>query len=178
MKLIVGLGNSGEKYAKTRHNLGFRVVETWLAQNSLAKSSVNVPKLEGEIVKLGADILVLKPGSFMNRSGPEVKKTVDFLKINLKEVLVVHDELDLFFGDVKLQFGRGSAGHNGVRSVIESLGTDEFHRLRVGIGRPLWNQEIEEWVLKPFDRPEADIQALIDKGVQFAADWVQGNTPA
>lgn len=114
MKLVVGLGNPGSKYEKTRHNLGRRIVRY----------------LERE----GFEATFVEPESFMNESGREVAEKVRFYKLEPKSLLVVHDELDLPFGETRLQFNRGTAGHNGVDSVTRELGTSEYWRLRMGIG--------------------------------------------
>ncbi len=137
MILIAGLGNPGSRYEGTRHNVGFRIVDRWVNRHD---SPVWREKFEGTYVALnctnGERVIVLKPMTFMNRSGYSVRAALGFFKLNPTDLLVVHDELDLPFGDYRLKKAGGDAGHNGVGSVIEQLGTDGFARLRFGIGRP------------------------------------------
>ena len=137
MILIAGLGNPGSRYEATRHNVGFRIVDRWVMRR---ESQTWREKFEAEFVSVncgnGERAIVLKPMTFMNRSGFAVRAAMSFFKLEPTELLVVHDELDLPFGDYRLKLGGGDAGHNGVGSVIEQLGTDAFARLRFGIGRP------------------------------------------
>ncbi len=137
MILIAGLGNPGSRYEATRHNVGFRIVDRWVMRR---KSQAWREKFEAEFTSVncrnGERVIVLKPTTFMNRSGFAVRAALSFFKLEPTELLVVHDELDLPFGDYRLKLGGGDAGHNGVGSVIEQLGTDAFARLRFGIGRP------------------------------------------
>lgn len=131
MKLIIGLGNPGEKYDNTRHNLGFRVVDL-LTENSADAFKLD-KKLKSEILKDGDNIFV-KPQTFMNNSGMGVKLVVDYFKVPLSDVILIHDELDLPLGKIKIRLGGGGSGHHGVESVIEALGSPDFTRVRLGIG--------------------------------------------
>jgi peptidyl-tRNA hydrolase, PTH1 family len=134
MLLVVGLGNPGAKYAHTRHNVGFMVVDR-LAER--LKAGVYRDKFSGVFVRVSEpDVVLLKPLTFMNLSGESVQQAMQFFKVSLKDVLVVHDELDLPFGECRLKQGGGAAGHNGLRSIIQHCGGEAFGRLRVGIGRP------------------------------------------
>lgn len=136
MILVAGLGNPGPRYEATRHNVGFRVVDRWVERHGGASWR---DKFEGQLAtvdcKSGERVLVLKPMTFMNLSGHCVRAATSFFKIDPVNLLVVHDELDLPFGEYRLKQGGGAAGHNGVSSIIEQLGTDGFGRLRFGIGR-------------------------------------------
>jgi peptidyl-tRNA hydrolase, PTH1 family len=135
--LIAGLGNPGSRYEATRHNVGFRVVDRWVNRH---ESPAWREKFEGAYSAInwtnGERVVALKPLTFMNRSGFSVRAALSFFKLKPADLLVVHDELDLPFGDYRLKQGGGDAGHNGVGSIIEQLGTDGFARLRFGIGRP------------------------------------------
>jgi PTH1 family peptidyl-tRNA hydrolase len=134
MLLVVGLGNPGPKYANTRHNVGFMVVDR-LAER--LKAGVFREKFSGEFVRVSSpDVVLLKPLTFMNLSGESVQQAMQFFKVDLKDVLVAHDELDLPYGECRLKQGGGAAGHNGLRSIIQHCGGEGFGRLRVGIGRP------------------------------------------
>jgi peptidyl-tRNA hydrolase, PTH1 family len=135
--LVTGLGNPGSRYEATRHNVGFRVVDRWVDRH---QSPAWRDKFEGEYCAInctnGERVIALKPSTFMNRSGFSVRAALNFFKLQPADLIVVHDELDLPFGDYRLKRGGGDAGHNGVGSIIEQLGTDGFTRLRFGIGRP------------------------------------------
>jgi peptidyl-tRNA hydrolase, PTH1 family len=134
MQLIVGLGNPGPKYANTRHNVGFMVVDQ-LAER--LKAGPFRDKFAGVFVRVASpDVVLLKPLTFMNLSGESVQQAMQFFKVALKDVLVIHDELDLPYGECRLKQGGGAAGHNGLRSIIQHCGGEGFPRLRIGIGRP------------------------------------------
>jgi len=160
MRLIVGLGNPGEKYLHNRHNVGFMVVDKITLDKAVQWKFEE--KFKAEVARLGDDILV-KPQTFMNNSGESVSKIVNFYKIPVENVIVVHDDVDLPFGQVKMQKNAGSAGHKGVESVIYSLGSQNFTRVRLGVGRPENSEiEIEDWVLMNFSDEELiRIQGLI-----------------
>jgi PTH1 family peptidyl-tRNA hydrolase len=135
MKLIVGLGNPGETYEKTRHNTGFMAVDYLQSAFDLPSFSMN-KKLHGAVSKgkIGRTIVVLlKPETFMNDSGVSVAAAMQFFKVTPENLIVVHDDKDILLGETRVQSGRGDAGHNGVKSIIEEVGTKDFHRLRVGI---------------------------------------------
>jgi len=171
IKLIVGLGNPGKKYDATRHNAGFWLAERLAAQRRL--SLRKEPKFHGLAAKLdtaSGHAWLLLPQTWMNESGSAVGALAQFHKIAADEILVAHDELDLPPGGVKLKQGGGHAGHNGLRDIIEHLGTADFWRLRIGIGHPrdvaASEQEVVDFVLHPPGKEErALIDAVIDRGV-------------
>ena len=151
--LIAGLGNPGPKYADNRHNVGFMVVDE-LVRRWDAPSFRD--KFRGEFTKVtlrGHEIVLLKPMTYMNLSGEAVQAAMQFFKVPLDRVLCVHDELDLDFGDVRLKVGGGTAGHNGLRSMVERCGGADFVRCRIGIGRPDKGPP-ERHVLSDFDSLE------------------------
>jgi PTH1 family peptidyl-tRNA hydrolase len=152
MFLILGLGNPGMKYKHTRHNVGFRVVEA-LAPKTMWKEEKH---FESQVARIEeTDILLAKPGTFMNRSGEAVGAITSFYHIPLSRIIVVHDDADLSFGKIRLQSGRSSAGHKGVQSIMDVLHTNEFSRLRVGIGRPEDGKtELETFVLERLTKEE------------------------
>lgn len=147
MKLIVGLGNPGDKYKNNRHNVGFILLDEFVSKHG--KSFENSTKMNSLITQVN-DLHICKPQKYMNNSGDSVLKMSKFYKISPDNIYVIHDDLDLEFGVIKVQFGRGSAGHNGVQDIIEKLGTKDFWRVRIGIGRPSDNTPIEDYVLKDF----------------------------
>ncbi len=177
MILIVGLGNPGPRYEATRHNVGFRIVDRWVNRRDAQTWRA---KFEAEYASVNCGnrerVIVLKPMTFMNRSGFAVSAALSFFKLKPEDLLVVHDELDLPFGDYRLKFGGGDAGHNGVGSVIEQLGTDAFARLRFGIGRPPpeFTGSGADFVLEGF--PLADrtrVDELIDTCTQVLEQVVE-----
>ena len=171
IKLIVGLGNPGKKYDSTRHNAGFWLVERLAAQRRLTLRKE--PKFHGLAAKLdtaSGQAWLLLPQTWMNESGTAVGALAQFHKIAADEILVAHDELDLPPGGVKIKQGGGHAGHNGLRDIIERLGSPDFWRLRIGIGHPrdvaASEQEVVDFVLHaPGREDRALIDAVIDRGV-------------
>ena len=166
MKLIVGLGNPGKDYEKTRHNVGFMVVDALASGAGLSWKG----GFKGEVAK-GNDILLLKPATFMNLSGESVIEALNFYKLDAKKDLwVVHDELDLSVGALRISLGAGSGGHNGIKSIIERLGHQDFARFRVGIGRPTDMTPVDDYVLGPLSKDKAmdDAIALCAKAVEKA----------
>lgn len=160
MKLIVGLGNPGEKYQKSRHNVGFILLDKFVADNNLKWRRVE--RFNSEVADY-SDGLLIKPQTFMNNSGDAVSKLVNFYKISLNNLIIIHDDVDLPLGIIKKQKGKNSAGHHGVESIFEKLGTKDFWRIRVGIGKPEdKDTPVDEWVLQDFGENELDIIAKLD----------------
>jgi len=163
--LIVGLGNPGSKYEQTRHNAGFWFVEE-IARLKGAHFRPEA-KFSGEVCKLvleGRDVWLLKPDTFMNRSGLSVHKLASFYKIPVENILVAHDELDLEPGTARLKTAGGHGGHNGLRDIIAQMGK-EFHRLRIGIGHPGHRDQVSDYVLH---RASKDEQISIDNSIDSA----------
>ncbi len=187
MKIVVGLGNPGERYAQSRHNVGFMVIDE-IIRKYVASPHVN-KKLGAILYYLDKERLLLKPQTFMNRSGGPVANIVRFYKIKPENVLVVHDDVDLAFGEIKKQFARGAAGHRGVESIMDSLKTDGFNRVRVGVGRPdpevhgnldlpAGRQELDAWVLQKFSGGEKEkLRQALQKAVDLIADWLKEEPP-
>lgn len=169
--VVVGLGNPGPAYERTRHNVGFAVADE-LARRAQARFGVH--KRSGADVAegwlAGRKVVLAKPRSYMNVSGGPVAGVVQFFSVTADDLLVVHDDLDLDLGLVRLKRGGGEGGHNGLRSITKSLGSKEYLRVRVGIGRPPGRMDPAEYVLKPFTKAEA---VEVDIVVQEAADAVE-----
>jgi PTH1 family peptidyl-tRNA hydrolase len=168
--LVVGLGNPGKKYAGNRHNVGFMVVERLARQHGLPdfKEKFSGVWTKGELAAAGSrhPVALLEPHTFMNLSGDAVQPAAAFLKVEPARVIVVHDELDLPWRDLRLKIGGGHAGHNGLRSIMQRLATPEFVRIRVGIGRPPpgWKGDVADFVLQDFDALErAELPEVIDR---------------
>jgi PTH1 family peptidyl-tRNA hydrolase len=152
--LVVGLGNPGPKYAGNRHNIGFHVVDL-LAERMGARFKAHKGRadvVEGRLA--GRRVVLAKPSSYMNLSGGPVASLRDFFKVPVERIVVVHDELDLPFATLRLKRGGGDNGHNGLRSLTQSLGTKEYLRVRWGIGRPPGRQDPADFVLKDFTATE------------------------
>jgi PTH1 family peptidyl-tRNA hydrolase len=148
IKLIVGLGNPGQQYEKTRHNAGFLFLDALASE--LGCSWSNESRFQGLFAEgsvVNGKVMLLKPHTFMNRSGQSVGKIARYYKLIPEEILVVHDELDFNPGVVKLKKDGGHAGHNGLRDIIAHLGSNEFYRLRIGIGRPAVGAVVADFVL-------------------------------
>lgn len=168
LRLIVGLGNPGADYAKTRHNAGFHFVDA-LAQRDGAAWRVD-GKLFGQTARIGIgghDVWLLKPATFMNLSGKSVLAALQFWKIPPEQALLAHDELDLPPGTARLKFDGGHGGQNGLRDTMRLLGHGRFHRLRIGIGHPGHKDQVTPWVL---GRAGADDAILIDRAIDEAID--------
>lgn len=164
IKLIVGLGNPGLQYQETRHNAGFLFLDDLIAANSGVQWQMN-RQFFGEISTFsycGERIVAIKPGTFMNKSGQAVGAIAGFYKIKPDEILVVHDELELPVGQVKMKFAGGHAGHNGLRDIIAQIGSADFYRLRIGIGRPQVGSVADYVLSKPSLEEQRDIGFLSD----------------
>lgn len=169
MWLVVGLGNPGPKYAGTRHNVGFMVVDR-LAER--ARAAPFTGKFKGELTSChlaGEQVLLLKPLTFMNVSGDCVQPAMAFYKLHPDQLIVIHDDLDLELGQLKLKKGGGHGGHNGIRHISQRLGP-EFIRIRAGIGRPPGQKSVSSHVLEGFSGPEADVAAIL---IEKTADAVE-----
>ena len=166
LKVIVGLGNPGPKYTETRHNAGFWFIEEVARKYSATFRSEK--KFHGEVAKIsleGKEVWLLKPGTFMNRSGLAVQSLLSFYRIDAEQLLVAHDEIDLPPGTAKLKTGGGHGGHNGLRDIINQLGTKDFHRLRIGVGHPGSKDQVVDYVLH---NPSRDDRILIDRDIDDA----------
>jgi PTH1 family peptidyl-tRNA hydrolase len=168
-RLVVGLGNPGREYSATRHNAGWWYVDALAGR--LGVGFAREAKFHGDIAKAGADLRLVKPATFMNLSGRTVAALVRFYSIEPAAILVVHDELDLQPGEVKLKFGGGVAGHNGLRDVRAQTGTADFWRLRLGIGHPrdsaVPQQDVADYVLQP---PRSDERSSLEGALDRALD--------
>ncbi len=150
MYLIVGLGNIGEKYQLTRHNVGFLVIDEMT--KNLSTSNVNNPNFQSTLLKSGYN-LFSKPTTYMNNSGVAVHAIKEYYKIDIENIIVIHDDLDLPFGTVKFKIGGGHGGHNGLRSLDSHIGK-EYIRVRIGIGKPADKNDVANYVLSNFSKEE------------------------
>lgn len=176
IRLIVGLGNPGPEYESTRHNVGHRFVDTFAARNGGRFRVEN--KFHGLLCRFplaGRDLRLLKPMTFMNRSGQSVAAVVRYFSILPEQVLVAHDELDLPVGTLRLKQGGGHAGHNGLRDIIAALGTRDFWRLRIGIDHPEDRAQVVNYVLNRASRNDEDhIRDALDTAEPGLAEAIAG----
>ncbi len=180
VQFIVGLGNPGPKYEQTRHNVGFVFVDGLARSKGVSFKPEN--KFHGDVCKLslaGHDLWLLKPNTFMNLSGKSVAALARFYKIAPESILVVHDELDIPPGQLRLKQGGGHGGHNGLRDMIAQLGSKEFMRLRVGIGHPGQSRDVSNYVLgKATPDEQIDIDTAIDEALHTLPKIIEGEMQA
>jgi PTH1 family peptidyl-tRNA hydrolase len=165
IRLIVGLGNPGPEYEQTRHNAGFWLVDNLAGSRGLARES-RYQALVAKTVIAGNEVWLLEPQTFMNRSGQSVGALARFFKIVPDDILVVHDELDLAPGVAKLKKGGSSGGHNGLKDITAALGTQDYWRLRIGVGHPRASNSQQDVVDYVLHRPRKEEQALIDQAIE------------
>ncbi len=175
MKLIVGLGNPGILYASSRHNIGFQAVKYLAkARKTALKKEKGISVLSAKAKIEGSDAVLALPLTFMNLSGEAVRPLLKKYRVGLGDLLVICDDLDLEFGRIKIRSGGSSAGHRGVKSIIELLGSDEFSRLRIGIGRPGGHTAAADYVLSRFNKREkSELSAIIKLAVECCQVWVR-----
>jgi PTH1 family peptidyl-tRNA hydrolase len=184
LKLLAGLGNPGKEYEGSRHNIGFRTIDLLAHRHGvkLGKRKFRSNLWQGVLRCDDSEeaVLLLKPQTYMNLSGSALREAADYYGIRPEETVVVHDDLDLPFGKLRIRTRGGDSGQRGVRSIIEALGGDRFARLRIGIGRPPVRVAPEEFVLQPFRREEEKkLPEILDRAVQALEIIVfEGSTPA
>ncbi len=175
--LVVGLGNPGQEYERTRHNIGFEIARELSARWSLPKPKSRFRGLlsEGRTGPGGPRVAVLEPQTFMNDAGQSVGPARGALRTPLDHVLVIHDEIDLPFGEIRTRVGGGLAGHNGLKSLRQGLGSPDFARVRVGVGRPPTTDpdRVAAYVLGRFREPADDVQELIERAADTAQRIVE-----
>ena len=165
MDLIAGLGNPGSDYDNTRHNVGFRTIQQLSQKLGVRLTDRRFQSRNIRTKTCGKEVVLFCPATFMNLSGKAVKQFADFYGVNPESMLIVHDDLDLPVGRIKVVIHGGSGGHRGVQSVIDYLGSTQFPRVKIGIGRPRHGEETEDFVLSPFYIDEIDI---MDKVIQLS----------
>ena len=154
VKLIAGLGNPGDAYSLTRHNIGFMAADRIARETGIALNKMKCHSLVGHGSWCGHDIIIAKPQTFMNRSGEAIRALADSCAIAAEDIIVMHDDMDIAFGSLKIKVRGGSAGHRGIVSLIDQLSTDLFVRLRIGIGRPPADMPGPDYVLEAFSIQE------------------------
>lgn len=171
--LIVGLGNPGKDYEQTRHNVGFRVADELARRYGLAYGKKERKAVTATGIIRGKKIVLAKPQTFMNLSGEAVRSLLDFYKVELPRILVISDDLDIPLGTVRLRKSGSAGGQNGIKSVIQHLGTQEFSRLRFGIGRPPGKMQPKDYVLGVFQGDDAILAAqVVDRAADAVETWL------
>ena len=185
--LVAGFGNPGREYRNTRHNVGFKLIDSLLLEFGARLSKMQFKAMTGIVDRKNTRLILAKPQTFMNLSGQSVASLVRFYKIPLEKVLVAHDDIDLPLGSIRIRPGGGSGGQKGLASTIEKLGTQEFPRMRIGIGRPSGTQEAAGYVLQEFSRSDEKVltevlatavdavKVFMDEGLEIAMTRFNGN---
>jgi PTH1 family peptidyl-tRNA hydrolase len=183
LRLVAGLGNPGKSYAQTRHNAGFMVADKIAETFGISFSKKRFDPLYGRGCIEGTEVILAKPMAFMNRSGPPLKQLADFFKIPGEDMLVIHDDIDLAFGRLKIKEKGGHGGHNGLRSLIDAFGGGDFVRLRVGVGRSEAGNNVTAHVLGSFTEEESKslnriliaardaVVTILDRGAQAGMNF-------
>ena len=174
MKLIAGLGNPGRSYNHTRHNIGFEVVDCLADRNGVPLTKTKFNGLYSIIHHNGEKILIVKPLTYMNLSGDCIRPMMDYFEIKQEDLLVIYDDLDLPVGKIRLRQKGSAGGHNGIKSMIAHLGSQEFNRIRVGINRPPVGMTVPDYVLGKFSKEEwRDMKMVIDKCTDACEAWFE-----
>ncbi|WP_110926084.1 aminoacyl-tRNA hydrolase [Bacillus massiliglaciei] len=173
MKIIIGLGNPGKQYEKTRHNVGFEVIDELAQKWSISLDQAKHKGIYGTGVVNGEKVILLKPLTYMNLSGESIAAVMDFYKAEIEDVVVLYDDLDLPTGKIRLRQKGSAGGHNGIKSTIAHLGTSDFNRIRIGIGRPAGRIPITDYVLGRFTAEEwKEIAQAVQKSAAACEAWL------
>lgn len=170
MYLIVGLGNPENEYANTRHNMGFNVINEFSKKKHIEVTKSKFKGLYETGIIEGKKVILLKPQTFMNSSGESIKEIVEFYNIEPKEIIIIYDDIDVEQGKIKIRKQGGPGSHNGMKSVIKELGITEFARIRVGIGKPIYKNDMINYVIGKVPKEEQEILA---KGVEKATEALE-----
>lgn len=170
MKWIVGLGNPGSNYEKTRHNIGFMALDALASRHGIAIKTSKCKALIGEGNIQGTKVILIKPMTYMNLSGESVRAFMDYYKAPLEDLIVVYDDLDTEIGKNRLRYQGSAGGHNGIKSIIQHTGTQVFNRIRMGISRPQPGYPIVDYVLSTFPKKESD---LLNQSIEEAGDAIE-----
>jgi PTH1 family peptidyl-tRNA hydrolase len=175
MYIIVGLGNPGTEYKHTRHNIGFMVLDKLSSRHNIKPAKKSKSALSGKGRINSENVMIVAPMTFMNNSGMAVKEIMRYEKTDLSQLIVIYDDLDLDPGRVRVRFGGGSGGHNGIKSIVSHMGSGDFIRVRIGIGRPPGRMNPSDYVLGSFNKNEREeIEFSIDNAAD-AVDYIIAN---
>lgn len=180
VKVIVGLGNPGKDYQKTRHNVGFMVIDEIIKKLNLSTKKIKFNSVYTETIINSEKVLLVKPQTFMNNSGVAVRDIINFFKVDPKDLIVIYDDIDIGFSDVRIRKKGSSGSHNGMKSIIYQIQSDDFPRIRIGVGKKHEEEDLANFVLTNFSKDEfKDIEiaikyaaegalSIVDKGIDFA----------
>lgn len=181
VRMVAGLRNPGADYEGTRHNVGFEVVERFATRfgEQLGRAPSRVRGMISQVGSGDDRTLLFVPNAFMNESGAAVRSALSYNKISAENLLVVHDDIDLDFGRLRVQVGGGSGGHNGIRSVERALGTNEFSRLKIGVGRPPGSMDPADFVLRRFAKAErGEMDIVVEDAADVVSAWLDDRARA
>lgn len=174
MKMVIGLGNPGKQYGKTRHNIGFQVIDELADRLGATSMQSKFNGMYTVIHRPEGKVMLVKPLTYMNLSGECVRPLMDYYDVDVEDIVVLYDDLDFPPGELKLRQKGSAGGHNGMKSLIQHLGTDQFKRIRLGIGRPTNGMKVVDYVLADFRKEEEpEIQNMIDKSADACVEWLK-----
>lgn len=174
MKLFVGLGNPGSQYDRTRHNIGFEVIDELASRFQTSLSQSKFKGLYSVVNNYGEKLILLKPLTYMNLSGESIRSIMDYYNIPIEDVVVIFDDMDLPVGKIRLRQKGSAGGHNGIKSTIAHLGTQNFNRIRIGIARPDNGMSVPDYVLGKFAKDEwEEMKAVIQKSADACEEWLK-----
>ena len=173
MKMIIGLGNPGKQYEKTRHNVGFHVIDELCRRLTAPVMQSKFGGMYTVIHRPEGKVMLVKPLTYMNLSGECVRPLMDYFQVDVKEITVLYDDLDIPPGTIRLRQKGSAGGHNGMKSLIAHLGTDQFNRIRIGVGRPVGGMKVPDYVLSPFSKDEKPlIEDMVQKSASACEAWL------
>ncbi|WP_026693218.1 aminoacyl-tRNA hydrolase [Peribacillus kribbensis] len=176
MKVIIGLGNPGKQFDQTRHNIGFEVVDELSSKWGIPLDQAKHKGLFGMGTVNGEKVLLLKPMTYMNLSGESISAVLNFYKLAPKDIVVIYDDLDLPSGKIRLRQKGSAGGHNGIKSTIAHLGTQEFNRIRIGVGRPSEKNSVSNFVLGKFSPEErAEMSKVVERSAEACENWLSND---
>ncbi|MBD7970887.1 aminoacyl-tRNA hydrolase [Paenibacillus gallinarum] len=176
MKWIVGLGNPGSEYAKTRHNVGFMALDALADRHHISINQSKCKALIGEGIIQGEKAVLIKPMTFMNLSGETVRAYMDYYKVALEDLIVVYDDMDTEVGKIRLRYQGSAGGHNGIKSIIQHTGTQQFNRIRMGVSRPEPGHAIVDYVLSNFPKKEKEALTSMIESTCDALEYAMKDT--
>lgn len=173
MKMIIGLGNPGKQYEKTRHNVGFQVIDELSARLPITAIQSKFGGMYTVVHRPEGKVMLVKPLTYMNLSGECVRPLIDYFDIDVEDIVVLYDDLDIAPGTIRLRQKGSAGGHNGMKSLIAHLGTDQFNRIRIGVGRPVGSMKVADYVLAPFGKDEKPlIEDMVKKSASACEAWL------
>jgi PTH1 family peptidyl-tRNA hydrolase len=173
MKMIIGLGNPGKQYEKTRHNVGFHVIDELSDRLSAPAIQSKFNGMYTIVHRPEGKVMLVKPLTYMNLSGECVRPMMDYFQVDVEDIVVLYDDLDIEPGTIRLRQKGSAGGHNGMKSLIAHLGTDQFNRIRIGVGRPIGGMKVADYVLSPFSKDEKPlIEDMVQKSASACEAWL------